>query len=450
MNTLNPNNVSGTTAAKTSSGSTAGSATTDKDKDKEMVRKSKTLTGFVGLPNLPNQVHRYAVKNGFEFNMMVVGESGLGKSTFINSLFLAGLYDRNKVFPKVEDRSNFFEDENCKEIKKTIQIESSCFLLEEKGVKLRLTLVDTPGFGDRVDNRQCIAPVLAYVKNCYFKYLKARSKIQSSDFLSNENVKQKDQRIHACLYFIPPTVHGLRPIDVLFMKQLGEWVNVIPIIAKSDCLNMIELEAFKLKIAQDVKKNNIVTFNFSKILSGSGNSSGGIDVDKVAGQGSTDIFAVMGSNSPTRERGYPWGTVNIEDERICDFKKLRQLLIRTHMHALLSHTHEVLYEKFKADDCAHANLNISDDHLNDNILDDESFLNLGYVKLQLSEYETSLQSLKNQLEGLFNQKVASKEKSLKAQQEKNMQEIIEFNERIAQEKEKLAVIQNKAKTTCLI
>ena len=56
---------------------------------------SKTENGsqnYVGFANLPNQLYRKAVKDGFEFTMMVVGESGLGKSTLINSLFLTDIY----------------------------------------------------------------------------------------------------------------------------------------------------------------------------------------------------------------------------------------------------------------------------------------------------------------------------------------------------------------------
>ena len=43
------------------------------------------------------QVHRKSVKKGFEFTLMVAGESGLGKSTLIDSLFLTDLYGDRDV-----------------------------------------------------------------------------------------------------------------------------------------------------------------------------------------------------------------------------------------------------------------------------------------------------------------------------------------------------------------
>jgi septin 7 len=68
-----------------------------------------------------------------------LGQSGLGKSTFINTLFQTELYGQD--FPSTFHRK-----------KKTISIDSSSIILKEKGVQLRLTIVDTPGFGDAVDN----------------------------------------------------------------------------------------------------------------------------------------------------------------------------------------------------------------------------------------------------------------------------------------------------------
>lgn len=54
-----------------------------------------------------------------------------------------------------------------------------------------------------------------------------------------------DTRIHCCLYFIAPTGHTLKAIDILVMKKLSEVVNVVPVIAKSDSLTLEEREAFK-------------------------------------------------------------------------------------------------------------------------------------------------------------------------------------------------------------
>ena len=71
--------------------------------------------------------------------LFLLGQSGLGKSTFINTLFQTELYGQD--FPSTVHRK-----------KKTVSMDSSSIILKEKGVQLRLTIVDTPGFGDAVDN----------------------------------------------------------------------------------------------------------------------------------------------------------------------------------------------------------------------------------------------------------------------------------------------------------
>ena len=73
----------------------------------------RQLDGYVGFANLPNQVYRKSVKKGFEFTLMVAGESGLGKSTLIDSLFLTDLYP-DRQMPTAEQR-----------IKRTVQLDAN-------------------------------------------------------------------------------------------------------------------------------------------------------------------------------------------------------------------------------------------------------------------------------------------------------------------------------------
>lgn len=82
-----------------------------KQQTKKKTAKSKDIlkTFHFDLASLPNQVYRRAVKKGFEFTLMVVGESGLGKSTLINSMFLSDIY--SPEYPGPSHR-----------IKKTVQV----------------------------------------------------------------------------------------------------------------------------------------------------------------------------------------------------------------------------------------------------------------------------------------------------------------------------------------
>lgn len=99
-----------------------------------------------------------------------------------------------------------------------MSIDATTVDIEEKGVKLRLTVVDTPGFGDAVDNRAwyitllviialtCAPllcswqPVINYVNEKYDQYLRDESG------LNRRNIE--DHRVHCCLYFINPCGHG--------------------------------------------------------------------------------------------------------------------------------------------------------------------------------------------------------------------------------------------------
>jgi len=133
--------------------------------------------GYVGFANLPNQVHRKSVRKGFQFTAMVVGlfalfrsklnlfpnlslgESGLGKSTLINTLFNTTLYPPKEPIPPAAERAKTVSIESIDAGKSPSSSASKHLFfyvlrtdIEENGVRLHLTVVDTPGFGDFVNN----------------------------------------------------------------------------------------------------------------------------------------------------------------------------------------------------------------------------------------------------------------------------------------------------------
>lgn len=67
-------------------------------------------------------------------------------------------------------------------------------------------------------------------------------------------------------------------------------------------------------------------------------------------------FAVIGSEKDVKTndghvvkgRQYAWGVAEVENEEHCDFKKVRSILIRTHMLDLIHTTEEQHYEAYRA------------------------------------------------------------------------------------------------------
>lgn len=107
-----------------------------------------------------------------------------------------------------------------------------------------MNIVDTPGYGDLVNNNGCWDPILKYIRYQYGAYLHKELTAQRERHI-------QDSRIHCCLFFIQPTGHALKPIDIVVLKKLCDVVNVVPVIAKSDSLTLEERQAFKDRIRQE-------------------------------------------------------------------------------------------------------------------------------------------------------------------------------------------------------
>ena len=71
-----------------------------------------------------------------------------------------------------------------------------------------------------------------------------------------------DTRVHVVLFFINPSGHSLRQIDIQVLKKLGDIANVIPVIAKADTLTLEERDLFKQRVRAELQNNNIRVYPF--------------------------------------------------------------------------------------------------------------------------------------------------------------------------------------------
>ncbi|KAK9961567.1 hypothetical protein ABG768_009348 [Culter alburnus] len=341
---------------------------------------------------------------------MVVGESGLGKSTLINSLFLTDLYSGE--YPGPSHR-----------IKKTVQVEQSKVLMKEGGVQLLLTIVDTPGFGDAVDNSNCWQPVIDHIDSKFEDYLNAESRVNRR--------QMPDSRVHCCLYFIAPSGHGLKPLDIEFMKRLHEKVNIIPLIAKADTLTPEECQQFKKQIMREILEHKIKIYEFPETDDEEENKI----VKKIKEEPCVSNalvskakdrlpLAVVGSNTiieangkKVRGRQYPWGVAEVENGDHCDFTLLRNMLIRTHMQDLKDVTNNVHYENYRSRKLAAVTCNGIDNNKTKGQLTKgdtvEGMSPLAQMEEERREHVTKMKKMEMEMEQVFEMKVKEKIQKLK-------------------------------------
>jgi septin family protein len=84
-------------------------------------------------------------------NFMVAGIGGIGKSTFLKSFF--ELYNTNDFKKSCE---SLLKDRTV-----TIQ-EVGDFVIESTNVDIHFHLIDTPGYGDKINNQDAINNIVQY------------------------------------------------------------------------------------------------------------------------------------------------------------------------------------------------------------------------------------------------------------------------------------------------
>lgn len=253
---------------------------------------------FDTLSELKTSAQRHALS----FNLLVAGRPKVGKTTLINSLFD---YD--------------FDDLECKS--NDVGLVAKEFRPYNNEFNMRLTIIEAKGLGTQADGTKTYEPILDYIIEQYNQYL--ANEIEARVSLCDDSA---DTRVHCCIYLISPT--GLKPLDILTMKQLGQYVSLIPVIAQSEFL----VESTKQKLKENIRHQ--------------------IDMYGIRVYPTDDLpFAVTGGNEIITEKGkrervrvHPTGLVHIEKHS--EISKLRDLVLRG-MRTLKERTNEVNYQEIR-------------------------------------------------------------------------------------------------------
>lgn len=278
------------------------------------------------------------MKKGIQFCLMVCGASGTGRTTFVNTLCGRKVLEGKGA--ESDDADNAHLEEGVKIKPSTVELE-----LDEEGTRISLTIVDTPGFGDSIDNEASFSEIVGYLERQYDYILAEESRIK-------RNPRFRDNRVHVLLYFITPTGHGLRELDIELMKRLSPRANVIPVIGKADSLTPAELAESKRLVMEDIEHYRIPVYNFPYDMEED-------DEDTVEENGelrSLMPFAIVGSEETieiggrrVRARQYPWGVVEVDNPKHSDFLAIRSALLHSHLADLKEITHDFLYENYRTE-----------------------------------------------------------------------------------------------------
>uniref|UniRef100_A0A8C9DMT4 Septin n=1 Tax=Prolemur simus TaxID=1328070 RepID=A0A8C9DMT4_PROSS len=373
----------------------------DEEIQKEDNIRCLTTLGHFGFECFPYQLVNRSIQQGFAFNILCVGETGIGKSTLIDTLFNTNLKDNKS--------SHFYSN---------VGLKIQTYELQESNVQLKLTVVKTVGYGDQLNKETSYQPIIDYIDAQLEAYLQEELKIKRSFF------EYHDSRVHVCLYFISPTGHSLKSLDLLTMKNIDSRVNIIPLIAKADTISKNDLQKFKSKIMNELISNGIQIYQFPTD-------------DETTAQVNSSMngllpFAVVGSMDEVkvgkrmvRGRHYPWGVLQVENENHCDFVKLRDMLLCTNMENLKEQTHTQHYECYRC--CRLQKMGFTDVGPDNQPV---SFQEIYEAKRQ--EFYDQCQRQEEELKQRFMQLVKEKETTLK-EAEKELQDKFEHLKRVQQE-----------------
>ncbi|KAK6461571.1 Septin-type guanine nucleotide-binding (G) domain-containing protein, partial [Scheffersomyces coipomensis] len=282
-------------------------------------------------------------KRGLRLNILLVGENGTGKKTFINTLANRQYYDPAQRC----ESGNLFEF-GSKAFNMRINTHT---IMEQNATPISLNVSFTDNYGFNLENSTNSKDLIDFIENEYKAVLTEEIRIE-------RNTLPYDSRIHVTLYFVKPTGKPLNEFDITNMKKLGERTNLIPIISKADTLTDSEVILNKNLIMGSIIDNQIEIFDFLSPFEHEHQIDEEDQEDYLYLKSLQELmpFTIIGSNSKfdsqddKRFRVNTCGTIDVNDVSNCDFKILRNVLLASHIEEFKEATIIKKYENYRIEE----------------------------------------------------------------------------------------------------
>lgn len=285
--------------------------------------------------SLPDQLVRKTARKGFTFNIMAVGPRDLNKTTLLSALFGRNL----EIYHAHFDESSESVARNQQDpLNPPITVVPKTFEIEEKRVRLRLTIAESKCYGDALCLKGTHTPLVEYIDRQFADYHKRESSFDRRNI--------KDKMVHCLFFFISPYGHGLSSLDLDFLASVHDRVNIVPIIARAETLTIPERNSFKRRVTEDLKRHNINIYKMS-----SPDLDDPDDIKRLMKEIQDAMpFAIttmtLNSDNMAVPRVLDWGRIDPNDLHHSDFPLLKSML-QMQIPDLCEITHDEFYEQFR-------------------------------------------------------------------------------------------------------
>lgn len=215
---------------------------------------------------------------GESITIMVVGDSGVGKSSLLSNLFHQELDDSPERGP-------------------TLRVTERVLKFDLGGVPFSALLIDSPGYHDSLNLGRSIKLVTDHIDSMFATTLANERRPHRKP----ESERETHLGVDVVLYFFSP--HRCKDIDMLFLSKLRGRASILPILAKADTMTTAELASHRQRVSDALEKRHIETV-----------------CPPIA------VICSPAGASP-RGRTYPWGVARSEDGVHSELPLLRRFLL---------------------------------------------------------------------------------------------------------------------------